>query len=424
MASKPYLTSDDLIESVARRISMPIYQQTFSRQDVLEILNEEMQISMVPSVLQYHEEYYVYPVVRQLETNRSKYPVPDRAIGMRLRDLMWSDSNGNLFEMARIDDGDKAYFQRNLGVNAGIHKFYMEGNDVVLSPSVSTDPTGYLNFYIFIRPNQLVKNDRAATITAFLNKIVVDNTSLTAGDTVTIDDIIFTAVVGSPSTDEFQIGATSIDTATNLAIAINTNGICSANVGIPPTATIVLSFDDISNSRDIQVSNSTSFAITTTNQIIQFDVVNTTYTDSESNVTENLFQNGVKIDLLQTKPGHRIINYDIKIPSNGISDNTISFNIDDIPTTMEVGDYICLANEAIIPYLPPDLHSSLAEKAAARILASIGDQQGLQMSMEKLAEMEKRQGNLLDNRVDNAPSKVLARHSILHWNRISSRRRY
>src|SRR5574343_702346 len=158
--SKPWLTSDDLVESVQRRIMIPLSQNTFDANSILAFCNEEMMVSQVPAVLQFHEEYYVYSEEVELQPDQMRYPIPDRAIGMKLRDVMWKDQSDNLFEMTRVDASDKAFFQRNVGANTAVHKFYIENNDIVLTPSVQSNPTGSLVFYFFLRPNVLVPNER------------------------------------------------------------------------------------------------------------------------------------------------------------------------------------------------------------------------------------------------------------------------
>lgn len=507
MATNPWMTSNDLIASVKRKISFPISQNTFTESDILAFANEEMFISQVPSVLQFHEEYFVTFKTVPLQTNLSKYPIPDRATGMKLRDLFWMDQNGNLFEMTRIDEHDKAFFQLNIGSNQAIHKFYIEGNNVVLTPSVVTGPTGSLVFVFFLRPNQLVKNGRSATIECFNQTIKINNSLISPLDTVVINSTYFTAVStlggsitaidflstnatqitsvghqlttgqtivisGSDSSpnvngtwvvtvldddtftipvqiattgtgttgtftcsNQFQIAATDALTAANLATAINTVG----NVIITATADsdiVTLCFSDIHST--ITAANETAFVIPTTTIGIQFEDLATTYTDSETNETEDLFQEGTLIDFLQTKPGHQTYVYDVLIPTNGISGNTILFNQSQlyVPTgtvnnsattpgtsinytlaSIKVGDYICLANEAIIPQIPPDLHNGLAERTAARILAAIGDREGLAAAQQKIAEIEQRQGNLLDNRSEGTPQKITGRHSLLRYSR-------
>lgn len=401
-----YLTSNDLIASVKRRISFPVSQNTFSEEDILAFANEEMSISQVPSIIEYHEEYFVFNIEVPLVPNKSKYSIPERAIGMKLRNLFWKDGAGNFFEMTRVSQDDKAFFQRNIGANTAIHKFYMESNDIVLTPSVQSSATGNLNFDIFLRPNQLVKNERAAIISNFSQTITLNNASIIVGDTIVIGSATFTAVSGVPSSNQFQIGATSIDTATNLVSSINTNGIGTASNNA--SATVTIKYKDILFS--FTTSNSLGFSIPLT-QGVEF-------TSIPTNIVNSSY-----IDFLQTKPGHRTRSIDVLIPSNGISGNVITFSSGTVPTDLIVGDYIALQNESIIPQIPPDLHTALAERTAARILAAIGDQAGLAAANMKIQDIENKQGTLLDQRVEGAPQKVTARHSLLRYSGMRSRRR-
>lgn len=161
----PYYTSDDLIEAVQRKIAMPLSQNTFSPEDILAFASEEMAISQVPSILLYHESYFVFVVKVPLVNGQQNYSIPDRAIGMKARDIGYEDLQGDLYELTRIEDTDKAYFQRNVGATNQINKYYVQGNEIILLPDNISQP-GFVNFYIFLRPNQLVTNDQAATMTA------------------------------------------------------------------------------------------------------------------------------------------------------------------------------------------------------------------------------------------------------------------
>lgn len=534
MAFNPWMTSQDLIDSVKRKIAFPISQITFTNNDILAFANEEMFISQVPSVLQFHEEYFVTYRILPLQTNLSRYPIPDRATGMKLRDLFWQDVNGNLFSMTRIEEHDKAFFQMNGGSNQAIHKFYVEGNDVVLTPSVVDSPTGSLVFVFYLRPNQLVKNDRAATIVGFNQTLTINNSLIQPLDTLTVQigvtnlnnpgqvtntlnivSTIFTAVntlggtisaivpysanstqvttsaphqlstgqmvaiAGSDanpningtftvqvldatnfiiqayiqvsgttgtftSPNQFLIGATDIATAANLNTAINATGIIINSQA--SSSQLLLLFSNIYTL--LFTSNPGGFIIPQNSIGIQFNGLPSAYTDQETNIQSSLFTPNALIDFLQTKPGHRTYIYDVSIPTLGISGNSIFFPTNSllVPTgtvnnviiqnqstntnpvqyilaDLKVGDYICLANEAIIPQIPPDLHNGLAERTSARILAAIGDQPGLQASMQKIAEIESRQGNLLNNRSEGNPQKVVNRNSLLRYGKMGTFRR-
>jgi hypothetical protein len=415
----PWMTSDDLLESVKRKISFPSSQSTFTDADILAFANEELMISQVPSVMSFHEEYFVAKQVIPLTSYTNTYPIPERAIGMKLRGVFWCDSSagpdatsvvpgGNLFEMTRVDSNDKAFFQANVGANQSIHKYYLEGNNVVLTPAPTSDPTGSLVLYYFLRPNQLVASDEAAIISTFSKEITLTNASIAANDTFTIDGEVFTAVSGSPATGEFQIGATATITATNLVTTITTNGVVTAS---SLAGVVTLTYDD--RTIEVETSNSTGFAIS--------DNLGCVITGT---ALSTVFSNGSLCDFLQTKPGHQTKGMSIEIPANGISGLTINFLDTDVPDNLVVGDYICLENQCIIPQIPPDLHNGLAERTASRILAALGDMQGLQASGAKIAEIEKNQGMLLDNRTEGEPRKVLARHSLLRYGKMGTTRRF
>ena len=403
MAGKtPWFTSNDLIESVKRKISFPISQVTFTEDDILSFANEEMAISQVPSVMLYHEEYYVASLEVALATNQSRYAIPDRAIGLKLRDLFFKDANGNLSEMSRVSAEDKSYWSGTSGSTTSVHKYYLEGNFVVLTPDITTN-TGSLVFYFYLRPNQLVLNERACISTSFQKTVTI--ASVIADDVLTIGDETFTA-----GTD-FVIGGTDTITATNLTTAINTNGVATATSSI---GVITLVYDDVT--LEITGSDALTMAVQST-LTVNFDQVPATYTDIRTNVVEDLFLAGVLIDFLQTKPGHQIIDYDILIPTGGISGTSITFADGVVPDTFLVGDYVCLSNECIIPQLPPDLHNGLAERTCARVQAAQGDQDGVNASMMKIKEIEGAQGTLLDQRVEGSPQKISGRHGLLRYNK-------
>jgi len=352
----PWYTTSDLISAVKRKISLPISQNTFSAQDIIDFLNEELTISQVPSVMLYHEEYFVTTLSVPMTPNRIRYPIPERAIGLKLRDVFWFDGQ-NIFEMVRIFPEDKAYFQGVSGSNLPYKRFYLEGNDVVLTPGSGVPATnGSMIFSYFLRPNLLVEETRSATINYFTKNIIVDNAIILPGDKLTIQGIDFEAVAGAPTGNQFEIGATSVITATNLKTAISNNGIVLADNGSPSVDTVTIKYIPLSLTL---VSSDALSLIIDPDQGIEF-----------ASIPSNIV-NGSVIDFLQTKPGHRTRAMDITIPAGGISASIISFNSSDVPTDLVVGDYICLAGECIIPQIPTDLHNVLAERTSARILASI-----------------------------------------------------
>lgn len=409
MAIKPWMTSDDLISAVKRKIAIPINQRTFSEEDILAFANEEMMSNQVPDILMYHEEYFVYSEDITMVPNQTRYPIPERAIGQKLRDLFYVDSNLSLYEMTRISADDKAYWQRDSALSNLSQKYYIEGNDIVLAPKNVSSPTGYLRFSYFLRPNQLVLNARAAISKYFFKNITVDNTTLNAGDTLTIGDLVFTAVVGAPAALEFQIGANSIDSATNLVTAISTDNTYIATNGSPASNIVQVKYTKPST---LVIASDTA-ALSISDEVgIQFTA------DLPDNIVD-----GINIDFLQTKPGHKTMSFGVNLPAGSVSTDSIIFASGVIPSTFVIGDYVCQEYECIIPQIPSDLHNGLAERVCARILSAQGDMQGLQMNDVNVQAIKKAEGSLIDNRVDGSTQKVNQRKTLLSYLRMGIRRR-
>jgi len=95
-----------------------------------------------------------------------------------------------------------------------------------------------------------------------------------------------------------------------------------------------------------------------------------------------------------------------------------------LPMNFAVGDRICLSTQSDIPQIPSDLHVVLAHRVAARCLEALGDVEGLQAANQKLAEFELKTQNLIDDRVEAAPLKVVNRHGILRSGLLSRRFRF
>lgn len=169
---KAGLTTSSLLKSIKRRAMVPDNQNTFSDQDFIDFMNEEMMISMVPSIMKLKEEYFIFREIVPLVADKSNYAVPERAMASKLRELCYRDSvnliTGNEYEMTQIAVDDR-YSGLSNGTGSsdftGFRRFYMMGNDVILHPSVGPSPSGALSFYYYLRPNNLVKDNAVATIT-------------------------------------------------------------------------------------------------------------------------------------------------------------------------------------------------------------------------------------------------------------------
>jgi hypothetical protein len=153
-------TSDQLIAITKRRGMIPQSDKTFTTQEFLDVLNEEFSIGLLPKILELHEEHFVVTVDLEAVANTTptRYKIPYRATGNKLRDVMVKNSSGLYREFSRIDPENKdMYYHYNAYV------FYVEGDEIVL---LSNDIQGTVQGSFYFRPNELVSDSRAGVITA------------------------------------------------------------------------------------------------------------------------------------------------------------------------------------------------------------------------------------------------------------------
>jgi len=135
------------------------------------------------------------------------------------------------------------------------------------------------------------------------------------------------------------------------------------------------------------------------------------------------FAIGSTIDFLEAKFGNRTLGFDASITNIDQTGLTVTVSPASIPSDLVVGDYIALAGECIIPQIPVEMHSILAERAAARCLASLGDANGVAQSNAKINDMEGRVSAMIDTRTEGQPQKINNLNSLLRRGSIGRRGR-
>lgn len=140
-------------------------------------------------------------------------------------------------------------------------------------------------------------------------------------------------------------------------------------------------------------------------------------------VPNNITVNNL-MDFIQTKGTHRTLSFDVTPVSVNTNGGIISFNPSDIPSGLAVGDWICNAQETVIPQVPSELHVMLAQAVACRVLESLGDSQGLQNAVAKLNEMEAKLLNVISVRIEAPGKKVNVINGLLEGGRLGRRRFY
>jgi hypothetical protein len=308
------LTSKGLIKSIKRRAMIPSDQNTFTDEDFLEMLNEELQYFGIPHLLRTHEEYLLAYEDVSLEEGEGKYPIPYRAVGNKLREASFVTNVSGLtnlpgteqvYELSRISVEDLPDYN-SYASSRYAQAFYLENNKLVLLGEIPIT-NAVLRMHFYLRPNSLVLENRAGTIQS-------------------ID----------------RVGG-----------------------------------------------------------IIVLDALPTVFTS------------GAKMDFVQHKSPNVILGYDKSPTLVDSATRTLVFSPEDIPKHLEVGDYVNLAQETIVPQLPVELHAILAQRVAVAAVEALGDQEALVSAQRRLEMMETATNDIIDNRVEGAPEKINNRHGTL-----------
>ncbi len=162
------LDSKNLIRTIKRRAFIPNSQETFTNEDFLEMATEEINIGLMDQLMLARGDYLVQHTDVPLQTDVFRYPIPDRAVGNKLRDVSILDQNNNVvYELAQISLEELSEFEGPYSTQSR-NSFYMEDNNVVLTTQ-TLSPDYKIRMFFYIRPNKLVVNDRAAVVNTITN---------------------------------------------------------------------------------------------------------------------------------------------------------------------------------------------------------------------------------------------------------------
>lgn len=233
-------TSDDLLEAVKNSGMVPEAQSLGCEdQDILDHLSAVLQSMIALELIKIREEYYV---VTERIAAATEVRIPHRAMGLKLRDLVYVEGSDRqrLTPIAR-EDLD-AYDSPE-----GVEGFYIEGGYIKLV--APTTVGGYLEVSYFMRPNDLVPNTEARRVTNVSGSIVTLDSAVpdswTTADTFDIHssysgaelkvwDAAASAVGAAPDTDKITF-TTVISGATygTHAVAVG-DWVCLAGESVIP----------------------------------------------------------------------------------------------------------------------------------------------------------------------------------------------
>lgn len=308
MAS-PY-TTDALIPMLRLLPLMPSVQALFTNADLVNIMDFELGSKILPLIDNQSEEYFIVPDDITYDQSVTVYSLPVRASADKLRSVSFVDSNNNEIRLPRLRPEDimSNVNATGLAINPALWGFYLQNDKCILylgSFAGTSQAYKFLRLRFVRMPNTLVLEAACGQITAI------------AGNIVTVGNV-------------------------------------------PTTFTTTATYDIVSNSPQMFVSQGDDLTVTT------------------------------------------------------IAGNNITF--DALPVGVQVGDWVCLAMQSPIPQIPfkPGFQF-LLQLSAAKCLEIHGDTQGFNIAMSQAADMKTLFISVITPRVDGNVIRLTTPNSLYGW---------
>lgn len=179
-------TTDALLENTRTNCLTPEADALFTDTRLLSVLSFEQMTTLVPQIMKTQSEYFVHisDVLLSSSTDGT-YPMPDRAVGKKIRDIALVDAAGNEQYISLMNPADVKFM--NPSVSAAtqwVSGFYFQNNSIKLFTGVP-DQYVYLRLRYYRRPNNLCSTDAAAQITAIDTGTLTVTCSSVPGDWTT-----------------------------------------------------------------------------------------------------------------------------------------------------------------------------------------------------------------------------------------------
>lgn len=219
----PNYTTDSLLASVKRRISLPDAQNLYTPDDLIQFMSDELSSTIVPLVHSVQQEYWVEKIDVQLVQNQTNYTIPIRGItnGLRLVTLLDTNQNEIDYPLLRPENTASSYNWLSPYSTSTLYGFYMENDHIVMFPnSVVTNPVNAVRFRIERQPSSLCATTSAAQVTGIAGQVVSVNMVPTDFTTTLTYDLINGQPQFQSKGDDFVISA--IDTIGNTITFVTT----------------------------------------------------------------------------------------------------------------------------------------------------------------------------------------------------------
>lgn len=177
------LSTNDILRYIRRGAMLPNdTEETYSEQDLIDMINEELDINLVKMLQDVNEEYDVADLTYDMpgESDNYSLKIPTRATANKLRAVKLVDSSGNLLDLTRVTLDSISDYPDNGNV------FHVQGDEVKFL-SGTTNTTDQVRMYYHLNQSTLVPDDEVGIISTISSPYdtVIDT------ETVSVIDITF-----------------------------------------------------------------------------------------------------------------------------------------------------------------------------------------------------------------------------------------
>jgi hypothetical protein len=124
---------------------------------------------------------------------------------------------------------------------------------------------------------------------------------------------------------------------------------------------------------------------------------------------------GAVVDFVQGVQGNSTLGMDVAVTN--VSGTQITFDADDAPTGLVVGDWITIAGQSPVVQLPDDCYPLFETLVCHRILYALGDYDGANALLAAAGGQEKDLKILLEPRIIGEQKKIINRNGLLRGGR-------
>jgi hypothetical protein len=159
-------TTDDLLAEVRARVAAPSANGLLSSEEILELADQEMRAELASLLIGVRSEYWLTSYTTSVTANTASYRIPDRSLGMGLRDVTLYDASGNEWNLIQVP-ADKRYFYARNTSNPP-RAFTLENGQVTLLPTPTQ--SGYtLRLRYYTTPPTLALVSDSGSLTSIVD---------------------------------------------------------------------------------------------------------------------------------------------------------------------------------------------------------------------------------------------------------------